>query len=208
MSRSRRQATVRSKARLPTFSIRVGTRERGWRFCPPTALVVFLGLAVAACGPGEKTPATVSVEPAAVQRPAPATAREPECEQCRIEDRRQAAHRQQVTWTARYLRLADRRLDGRRTRQRCTMNAEVVGTARFELLGEASSPQRRAALIDLALPCPELARPDYAKLYHYDPDDSERDGLGHAPILRPGVRYRLTLVRDAEPPTLVAVNPL
>jgi hypothetical protein len=72
----------------------------------------------------------------------------------------------------------------------------VVAVARFEIVGENPWPDRQSR-IEALVPCPELSRPDYAKLYHYDPDDRERDSLGHAPVLRPGERYRLTFVRGA-----------
>jgi len=101
---------------------------------------------------------------------------------------------------------------------------------RFALVGDnpwrdefTARPTRRdvAEMMEVDLPCPELSRPQYAKLYQYDADDSERDGLGHAPVLRRGELYRLTFVRITgmamrEPShpkngrlalTLVAVNP-
>ena len=105
-----------------------------------------------------------------------------------------------------------------------------MGVVRFALLGEnpwrdefSALPTRRdlAKMMEVDLPCPELSRPQYARLYQYAPDDSERDGLGHAPVLRRGQLYRLTFVRstgiamrDPSHPndsllvlTLVAVNP-
>ena len=106
-----------------------------------------------------------------------------------------------------------------------------MGVVRFALIGHnpwrgqisgQSGRSDSVAMVEANLPCPELSRLQYAKLCHYDPDDSERDGLGHAPVLRPGQRYRLTFVRTAdvvslEPShqddgqplhALVAVNPL
>jgi hypothetical protein len=150
---------------------------------------------------------------------------------CVLEDQRIAAHKQQVDVIARYLGLKERWLDERRTNRRCRREAEVMGVVRFALLGvnpwqdELTGPPARrevAKPMEVELPCPELSRPAYAALYHYDPDDRERDGLGHAPVLREGERYRLTFVRSArlgveaprhpEAPrlvlTLVAVNPI
>ena len=147
-----------------------------------------------------------------------------------MEDMRQRAHKDQVGVTARYLGLKERWLDEHRTNRRCTRDAEVMGVVRFALLGEnpwrdefSAPPTRRdlAKMMEVDLPCPELSRPQYARLYQYDPDDSERDGLGHAPVLRRGQLYRLTFVRstgiamrDPSHPndsllvlTLVAVNP-
>jgi hypothetical protein len=154
----------------------------------------------------------------------------PPCVQCAIEDLREAAHRDQVEVTARYLGLKGRWLDGQRTHRTCTREEEVTGVVRFSLLTDSPwrdelppSPAKRnlATEIEVDLPCPELSRPAYAKLYRYDPDDSQRDGLGHAAVLRRGEVYQLTFVRDPrtamrEPshpsgsrlvPTLVAVNP-
>lgn len=168
--------------------------------------MVFLGLAAVKCGSPDKRTSSANDEPAFAKHPVPPAAHEPECEQCRIEDQKQAAHRDQVTLMARYLGLAGRYLDGKPTRQRCSAEDEVMGMARFEVLARAESARKRGTIV-VTLPCPELARAEYAKLYHYDPGDTERDGLGHAPVLRPGVRYRLTLVRDSDPPTLVAVDP-
>ena len=137
-----------------------------------------------------------------------------------MEDLRLAAHMDQVEVSARYLGLKERWLDEQRTNRRCTRDGEVMGVVRFALVGE--NPWRaEAKMMEVDLPCPELSRPQYAKLYQYDPDDSERDGLGHAPGLRVGELYRLTFVRstgiamrDPSHPndsqlvlTLVAVNP-
>ena len=106
-----------------------------------------------------------------------------------------------------------------------------MGVVRFSLIGQnpwlgefsgPPTPRDLAKMMEVDLPCPELSRPQYAKMYRYDPDDTERDGLGHAPVLRRGGLYRLTFVRSAEAPsrppsrpsdgrlvlTLVAVNPL
>ena len=147
-----------------------------------------------------------------------------------MEDMRQRAHKDQVGVTARYLGLKERWVDEHRTNRRCTRDAEVMGVVRFALLGEnpwrdefSAPPTRRdvAKMMEVDLPCPELSRPQYARLYQYNPDDSERDGLGHAPVLRRGQLYRLTFVRstgiamgDPSHPndsllvlTLVAVNP-
>ena len=163
-------------------------------------------------------------------RPVPAAAQaKPECEACAMEDLRLAAHKDQVGVSARYLGLKERWLDEQRTNRRCTRDAEVVGVVRFALLGDnlwrdefSTSPTRRdlAKMMEVDLPCPELSRPQYARLYQYNPDDSERDGLGHAPVLRRGQLYRLTFVRSTgamrEPShpndsllvlTRVAVNP-
>ena len=132
-----------------------------------------------------------------------------------MEDLRQAAHKDQVVVTARYLGLNKRRTGERPTNRRCTRDLDVVGVVRFALVGDV------AETIEADLPCPELSRPQYASLSHYDSDDTERDGLGHAPVLRQGQPYRLTLVRNPglavrEPSrpkgrplvlTLVAVNP-
>jgi hypothetical protein len=131
--------------------------------------------------------------------------------------------------SARYLGLKGRWIDEQRTNRRCTREVEVMGVVRFALVGAApwrdeftARPTRGdAEMIEVDLPCPELSRPQYAKLYQYDPDDSERDGLGHAPVLRPGDLYRLTFLKNVgiamkEPIhsqgsrlvlTLVAVNP-
>ncbi len=174
------------------------------------------------------TPPTLS----ASSRPAPTAPKpKPECIQCAIEDLRQAAHKDQVEVTARYLGLKERWSDEHRTNKHCTRDRDVVGIVRFALIGanpwrdEFTGPPTRKDLdkmLEVDLPCPELSRPQYAKLYQYDPDDSERDGLGHAPVLRQGELYRLTFVRNVrldttEPShpnrsgpvrTLVAVNPL
>lgn len=107
--------------------------------------------------------------------------------------------------TGRYLGLAGLWLDGKRTRRRCTIQDEVLGVARFTLASD--SAWRPGSLVKADLPCPELSRLDYATLYHYDPNDTERDGLGHAPVLRPGMLCRLTFVRNTDKPTLVAVDP-
>ncbi len=155
----------------------------------------------------------------------------PECLQCAIEDLRQAAHKDQVVVTARYLGLEERWSDEHRTNLRCTRDRDVVGVVRFALIGanpwrdEFAAPpahEELARIIEADLPCPELSRPQYAKLYRYSPDDRERDGLGHAPVLRRGQLYRLTFVRspgiavqDSHSPNhgrpvpiLVAVDPL
>ena len=170
-------------------------------------------------------------EAPASSRPAPAAlAPKPECAACATEDMRLAAHKDQVAVTARYLGLKERWYDEQRTNRRCTRDGEVMGVVRFALVGEnpwrdefSARPTRRdlAKMMEVDLPCPELSRPQYAKLYQYHPDDSERDGLGHASVLRRGQLYRLTFVRstgiamrDASHPndsrlvlTLVAVNP-
>jgi len=169
---------------------------------------------------------------AAPSRPAPGKSLpKPECFACAMEDLRQAAHKDQVVVTARYLGLKARWSGERRTTHRCTRDLDVVGVVRFALIGknpwypELSRSGKRGDLVDLIeaeLPCPELSRPQYANLSHYDPDDTERDGLGHAPVLRQGQVYRLTfakstggVIKDTLPPrnkelvlTLVAVNPL
>jgi hypothetical protein len=147
-----------------------------------------------------------------------------------MEDLRLAGHKEQVVVSARYLGLKERWLDGQRTKRPCSRDAEIMGVVRFALVGEnpwsddfTAPPTRRdlAEMMEVDLPCPELSRPQYATLYQYDPDDSERDGLGHAPMLRRGQLYRLTFVRNPgmamrEPShpkdgrlvlTLVAVNP-
>jgi hypothetical protein len=143
-----------------------------------------------------------------------------------LEDARLAAHQEQVVVNARYLGLKQAWLDGRRTKQVCTRSQEVMGVVRFALTGpnpwlqQLPSPGKEP-IAEVDLPCPELSRPAYAKLYHYDPDDTLRDGLGRGPVLRRGRDYRLTFVKDAhvamrEPIhptadklvlTLVAVNP-
>lgn len=166
-------------------------------------------------------------EPVAAAEPALARpSKTSECAQCAIEDRRREAHEDQVEVTARYLGLEARWLDGRRTQLRCTRDREVWGVLRFRFEGQGRwrawwGGPRQQENMALALPCPELSRSDYAKLYRYDPDDRQRDGLGHAPILQRGKVYRLTLVGDpdgiADDPTrpggdkrvlaLVAVNP-
>jgi hypothetical protein len=164
-------------------------------------------------------------------RPVPAAPQaKPVCRECAMEDMRQRAHKDQVVVTARYLGLKERWVDEHRTNRRCTRDAEVMGVVRFALLGEnpwrdefSAPPTRRdlAKMMEVGLPCPELSRPQYARLYQYNPDDSERDGLGHAPALRRGQLYRLTFVRSTgiamlNPShsndsllvlTLVAVNP-
>ena len=169
--------------------------------------------------------------PAAPPLPAPAApAQKPECAACALEDLRLAAHKDQVVVRARYLGLRGRWIDEQRTSRRCTRDAEVMGVVRFALVGDnpwrdefGPPPSSRdlAKRLEVDLPCPELSRPQYAKLYQYDPDDSDRDGLGHAPMLRRGELYQLTFVRstgiamkDASHPkdsrlmpTLVAVNP-
>lgn len=127
----------------------------------------------------------------------------PKCLQCAIEDRRREAHKQQVEVTARYLGLEARWLDGQRTRLGCTRDREVWGVVRFALARQETwlawwGDRRQRGNLKLALPCPELSRPAYAELYRYDPDDTERDGLGHAPVLRPGKVYRLKLVADPD----------
>jgi len=190
-----------------------------------------------ACHERSAAKASVARGSAAAQTPAapsrmapPAPAPKPECAACAMEDLRLAAHKDQVVVSARYLGLMGRWIDEQRTNQRCTRDAEVMGVVRFALVGEnpwrdefTPPPSRRdlAKMLEVDLPCPELSRPQYAKLYQYDPDDSERDGLGHAPILRRGELYRLTFVRSSdiamrEPShpqdgrlalTLVAVNP-
>jgi len=159
-----------------------------------------------------------------------AAAAKPECAACAMEDKRLAAHKDQVVVSARYLGLKERWIDEQRTNRRCARDVEVMGVVRFAIVGEnpwrgefTSPPSRRdlAKMMEVDLPCPELSRLQYAKLYQYDPDDRERDGLGHAPVLRPGELYRLTFVRSTdivmrEPShsndsrrvlTLVAVNP-
>jgi hypothetical protein len=173
---------------------------------------------------GTRTPLSPS-RPAAL-----AAAAKPECEACAMEDVRLKAHKDQVVVSARYLGLKDRWLDEHRSNRRCTRSAEVMGVVRFALVGEnpwreefTASLTRRdvAQMITVDLPCPELSRPQYAKMYQYDPDDGERDGLGHAPVLQRGRLYRLTFVkstdvamRDSSHPNdgwplliLVAVNP-
>jgi len=139
-----------------------------------------------------------------------------------MEDARETAHKDQVTVTARFVRITERWLDGKRTSRRCTIADEVTSVARFALSADHPWPDERLPdVVEVDLPCPELSRPAYAQLYHYDPDDTQRDGLGRAPVLRAGKLYRLTMVRDLraplrEPnhptktdlvPTLVAVNP-
>jgi predicted MPP superfamily phosphohydrolase len=154
-----------------------------------------------------------------------------ECLQCEIEDRRRQAHKEQLDVTARYLGLKERWFDEKPTKLPCTRDREVWGVVRFALNGEPPWQRQGLALrsynepanrLEVALPCPELSRPAYAKLYQYDPDDRERNGLGHAPVLQRGKNYRLTFVANpegfADDPihpekarlerTLVAVNPL
>jgi hypothetical protein len=183
--------------------------------------IVSLGLLAACANHGGARSADASSLPSDGGGAAiPAAGRKPECLQCVLEDLREAAHKDQVVVPARYLGLAGRWLEGRRTRQRCTRDEEVMGTARFALLGEHTHGAR-PEIVAANLPCPELSRPAYAHLYRYDPDDTQRDGLGHAPVLRRGSVYRLTFVRatpvataEPGPPTdhppaltLVAVNP-
>jgi hypothetical protein len=190
--------------------------------------IVSLGLLGACAKGGGARPADALVRGDVGRAALPDSQREPECLQCVLEDLREAAHKDQVVVTARYLGLAATWLDGRRTRQRCTPDQEVMGSARFALLGEHPWRGRpppphgqRAEIMAADLPCPELSRPAYAHLYRYDPDDTRRDGLGHAPVLRRGSVYQLTFVRaapavaaapgpstDPAPAlTLVAVNP-
>ena len=192
-------------------------------------LVGFVG--AVACRGGEAPRSEGARTLADSSRPIPtAAAITPECAACAMEDLRLAAHKDQVVVRARYLGLKERWVDGQRTHQSCTRDAEVMGVVRFALVGEnpwrdefTAPPTRRdlAAMMEVDLPCPELSRPRYAKLYQYDPEDCERDGLGHAPVLRRGQLYRLTFVRstgiamkDPRHPrqgrvvlTLVAVNP-
>jgi len=209
--------------------------------CAGRAAVLAGIIACVACDarPAAKASASsgsaVSQARAAPSPRAPAEApRKAECAACELEDQRLAAHREQVVVSARYLGLDQRwqrSIDGQRTKRRCTRDEEVMGVARFDLVGEnpwrnefAAPPTRKelARMMEVDLPCPELSRPQYAKLYQYDPDDSQRDGLGHAPVLRRGQLYRLTFVRSTfvamrEPShprdgrlvlTLVAVNPI
>jgi hypothetical protein len=204
----------------------------------PNAVIVLLlaGGFPVACQRGAATKASVASGAAAPQagaapaRPGPARPK-PECLECALEDSRRAAHKDQVVVSARYLGLKERWYDEHRTNRRCSRERDVMGVVRFALigqnpwLGEFSAPPTRrdlAKMMEVNLPCPELSRPQYAKMYHYDPDDTERDGLGHAPVLRRGELYRLTFVRNVEDPnrppnrpnegrlvlTLVAVNPL
>ena len=192
-------------------------------------LVVCLGAVPTCNGSPRGNPPSAITAQAPISPPAPPIApraTEHPCEQCMIEDTRLAAHQEQVVVSARYLGLKEAWLDGKRTKQVCTRSQEVMGIVRFALTGPnpwlqplPSSGKEPIAEVDL--PCPELSRPAYAKLYHYEPDDTLRDGLGHGPILRRGRKYRLTFVRDAsitmrEPGhatedklvlTLVAVNP-
>jgi hypothetical protein len=171
-----------------------------------------------ACQDGPAAKASAAIDSAASVPLAPAP--KPVCSACALEDQRLAAHKDQVVASGRYLGLKERWLDEQRTSRRCTRDAEVMGVVRFALVGENpwrdDSPARptrgdEAQIVEVNLPCPELSRPQYAKLYQYDPDDSERDGLGHAPVLRQRELFRLTLVRGLGPgqrmPTLVAVNP-
>ena len=203
------------------------------------AIVMFLAGIVGGvgcqAGPAAKASVANGAEtpqsPAPPPRPAsPAPAPKPECAACAMEDLRLAAHKDQVVVSARYLGIRERWIDEQRTNRRCTRDAEVMGVVRFALVGEnpwrdefTAPPSQRelAKTMEVDLPCPELSRPQYAKLCQYDPDDSERDGLGHAPVLRPGDLYRLTFVKNVgiamkEPIhpqasqlvlTLVAVNP-
>jgi hypothetical protein len=205
--------------------------------CASIAMVLAGMVGGVACHEGTAAKALVASAGAAPQAPAAsvrsalvAAAAKPECAACAMEDIRFAAHKDQVVVSARYLGLKERWIDEHRTNRRCTRDAEVMGVVRFALVGEnpwrdefTAPPSRRdvAKMMEVDLPCPELSRPQYAKLYQYDPDDSERDGLGHAPVLRRGELYRLTFVRGAdiamrEPShpndsrlvlTLVAVNP-
>jgi hypothetical protein len=191
------------------------------RFCKLTVGVLSAVLLVA-CAKRSSPSQAGAVAASAAAQPAPPDVRKPECLQCILEDMRQATHRDQLTVTGQFTGVAGRWLDGHRTRKRCTLDEEVVGIARFALNGEKAWPSQAPVSLETELPCPELSRPDYAKLYHYRPDDSERDGLGHAPMLRPGHRYRLTFLRNTSMPmkdpsrlldgrvlpTLVAVNPL
>lgn len=179
--------------------------------------------------PGVRTPVRMVVfsdQAEVAARPAPSPPAK-ECLQCAIEDRRSEAHKQQVELTARYLGLEGRWLDGEPSKLDCTRDREVWGVVRFALVGDNPwlewwGGRRHRENMALALPCPDLSRPDYGRLYRYDPDDTERDGLGHAPVLQRGKVYRLKLVASpegiADDPirpgaamralTLVAVNPL
>ena len=164
-----------------------------------------------ACREGATARTSVASEAAATQAlaaPSGPGPTKPECIQCAIEDSRQVAHKDQVVVTARYLGLKERRTErGHRTSGRCTRDGEVMGVLRFALIGEnpwldplLAPPTRRdpPKIIEVSLPCPELSRPQYAEMYRYDPDDTERDGLGHAPVLRRGELYRLTFVRNVK----------
>ena len=186
------------------------------RLAGPAAVAMVLAGIVGGVACHERTAAKASVASAgtapqalaASVRSAPATAAaKPECVACAMEDMRLAAHKDQVVVSARYLGLKERWIDERCTNRRCTRDAEVMGVVRFAVVGEnpwrgefAAPPSRRdlAKMMEVDLPCPELSRLQYAKLYQYDPDDSERDGLGHAPVLRPGELYRLTFVRSTD----------
>ena len=127
-----------------------------------------------------------------------------ECMACVMEDQHDKAHKDQIAVSARYLGIKERWLDGHRTNRRCTKDYDVIGVVRFVLLGDdpwrdqvpPPAGKDSARTIEVDLPCPELSRPAYARLDHYDPDDTQRDGLGHAPILRRGHVYRLTIVRN------------
>lgn len=188
-------------------------RRAGLAIGGTVVVAVALGLIVGGkhggcvAGPSGVEPAAAALDlapkwggVAAPRAPQPPTQ---ECLQCAIEDRRREAHKQQVEVTARYLGLETRWLDGQRTKLGCTRDREVLGVVRFALVGHETwlawwGDRRQRGNLKLALPCPELSRPAYAELYRYDPDDTERDGLGHAPVLQRGKVYRLKLVADPD----------
>lgn len=185
------------------------------------ALAALIGGVACHGGAAAKASAAIgsstSQVPVASVHPGPVAAvAKPECAACAMEDLRLAAHKEQVVVSARYLGLKERWVDEQRTNRRCTRDSEVMGVVRFALVGDnpwrdefTAPPTRRdvARMMEVDLPCPELSRPQYAKLYRYNPDDSERDGLGHALVLRRGEQYRLTFVRSAGVPTADSRRP-
>jgi hypothetical protein len=143
-----------------------------------------------------------------------------------MERNQRAQHLRQVVITARYLGVEGRWSNGERARGHCRDGRIIHGAVRFALSGEgpwhgSDFTPARLAKMAMGLPCPELSREQYARLSRHRPDDTEVDGLGHAPVLQRGQTYRLTVVEnpdlaedDAAPDggefvwTLVAVNPL
>jgi hypothetical protein len=118
--------------------------------------------------------------------------------------------RHQKVTKARFLGVSDLQdARGRHTKELCRPDLEVAGTARFALVGENPWPDSgasREALSNMrmTLPCPELSRAAYKKMFNIDYDypassDSLGDppssnGLGTAPVLRRGHIYQLRVV--------------
>jgi hypothetical protein len=217
-SRGSTPATDPVREHPPTIG-HVGVSERDMAAIR-TAVVTPLALAIALTIAGQLRGASRPIESVLTQPPPPPQPppvpelppRKVRCCVCAMHDAAVRERRHQKVIKARFLGVSDLQdASGRHTKERCRPDLEVAGTARFALVGENPWPDSgasREALSNMRmlLPCPELSRAAYKKMFNidYDYDDPassdslgdppSSNGLGTAPVLRRGHIYQLRVV--------------